>query len=201
MPTQVADRLAWGYLESDINDFSKWALNNDIAHEVVAFLRWKPELLSAFDPKVDVCPSPRSWEGVSDLVKEAQRLRAKGILLPLSVEQHGYAGVVGEGAAIEFMGFLQVYRDLPDPAAMLLNPATCQIPTEPSVLCALCAVLAKKATDANMQAIVTIANRLLASQHGEFSVLLVTQAVGLNAKLSNTRAFVEWATRNQHVLV
>ena len=39
-----------------------------IRPEVIAFLRFRPELLSAFDRDANAFPSPRSWEFVSRIL-------------------------------------------------------------------------------------------------------------------------------------
>lgn len=202
MPSHIADRWVWGELVPDVGDWCKWAINNGIMTELIAFLRWrgegtvidgetKPGLLSAFDPKKDVSPTCRSWTSVSKQMAAAHKLH-----IPTGIEMQGYAGKVGEGAAVELMGFLSVYRNLPDPQAMLMNPDTCPIPEKPDVLCALSAILAKKASDANMDRVVKIANRM----QDEFSVLMITQATMLNPKLSSTRAFIDWAEKHQEAL-
>src|SRR5882724_8207438 len=50
-------------LVPDLNDWCVWAASTDIAPEVIAFLRFRPELFSYFKPTADLTnsPSPRTW--------------------------------------------------------------------------------------------------------------------------------------------
>lgn len=195
MPSHIASRFNWLSMEADVGDWCQWALNNGIETELIGFIRWRSELLSAFDPSQDVSPTCRAWEYVNrNLI--AHKKRKLSDKLPASVEERLHAGHIGNGAAAELMGYLQVFRTLPDPSAMLMNPDKCEIPTQPATLCAICATLARKATDTNMDRVVRLANRM----QDEYSVLLVTQAVQRDAKLSSTRPFISWAEKHQDAL-
>ena len=57
-------------LTADINDWCVWAVGAGIAPEVIAFLRFRPELLCAFDPTSDLTnsPLPRTWHQVSKIL-------------------------------------------------------------------------------------------------------------------------------------
>lgn len=196
MPSQISSRFCQLTMEPDIGDWTKHALAKKFEWETIGFLRWKDELLSKFDPNAEASPTCRSWEYVSKATKVAKALAAKGNALPPMVEERGYAGLVGNGAAAEYMGFISVFRNLPDPTAMLANPDRCTIPEAPDVLSALSSKLAKMATDNNMDRLVRLANRL----PDEFSVLTVTSAVMLNEKLSRTTPYIEWAVKHQAVM-
>jgi hypothetical protein len=190
MPSALANRFVHLDYDVDLNDWTKWALGAGVATEVVAFIRFRPELLNAFDPSRKAFPTPRTWEFVSDILATS----------PSPVIEHDlYAGTVGEGAAAEFVGFLKVMRTLPNPDACLLNPSTAPVPSErePATLYALASALSRKATTGNFDRVVTYANRL----PPEFSVLLVKAATGRDPGLQSTRAFIEWAAANSDVLI
>jgi len=63
--------------------------------------------------------------------------------------RHVPNGGIGRGAAIEFTGFLRVFRSLPSLDGILLNPATAPVPDEPSALCAVATGLARRTTEQN----------------------------------------------------
>ena len=44
--------------------------------------------------------------------------------VPAEAEYECFKGAVGEGAAAEFVGFMRIYRKLPNPDAILMNPDT-----------------------------------------------------------------------------
>lgn len=190
MPSALANRLVHLDFETDLDDWVSWAVRNEIPTEVVAFLRFRPNLLHEFDPKRSekAFPSPRSWEFASNIFSARPDPEiAYGL----------FAGTVGEGAAAELLGFMRVFRDLPEPEAVLNAPDTHDIPEDPATLYALCEVLAGKASARNMENIVRFAMRL----PPEFSVLLIRDAVKNDEKLVDTPAFNKWAAVHSDVLI
>lgn len=190
MPSALANRLSHLDFEPDLDDWCRWALGAGIVPEVIAFLRFRPELLNAFDPKAAsrAFPTPRSWERVSEILAAGPAVE---------IEHELFTGTVGEGAAAELIGFLRIYRQLPSPDAVLLAPEQADVPTDPAVLYALTGALIRKASDANFDRVVTYGNRL----PPEFSVLLVRDAVTRVPGLQQTRAFQGWAATNTDVLI
>ena len=116
---------------------------------------------------------------------------------PRDIELECYQGTVGSGAGAEFAAFVQVWRELPNPDSVLMNPGTADVPSEPSVLYALSAALARKATDQTAGALVEYANRL----PREFSVLLIRDSARRSADFQSTRAYIKWCADNSDVLL
>lgn len=174
-------------LETHLDDSTSWMIDHDVAPEVVAFIRFRPNLLHDFDPQRDVNPTPRSWvEGVSAVLGN----------VPSEAEYECFKGAIGEGAAAEFLGFLRIYRKLPNPDAILLNPDTADVPTDPATLYALSGAIAERASTSNMDRVVTYVSRMPA----EFSVLAISYAIRKKPELANTQAFTNWAVKHQDVL-
>jgi hypothetical protein len=190
MPSALANRFVHLTVEPDVNDWVQWALGEGLAIEVIAFVRFRPSLLNAFDPgrNEKAFPTPRSWHVASRLL---QSKPSEPIRYDL------FAGTVGEGAAAEFLGFLRVYETLPNPDSILMNPASADVPTDPAVLYALTGALARKASDQTADNLMAYADRLPA----EFSVLLVKDSLRHNPAFVNTRGYVAWATNHQDVLL
>ncbi|MEV0823757.1 AAA family ATPase [Nonomuraea rubra] len=67
-------------------------------------------------------PSPRSWEAVAKLMAACKAAGAPPEVLDVLV-----AGAVGEGAALEFLSWLE-HLDLPDPVAVLADPDAFELP-------------------------------------------------------------------------
>jgi hypothetical protein len=173
--------------ETHLDDSSSWMIDHGVNPMVIAFTRFRPDLLHDFDPQRDVNPTPRSWvEGVSDIIGK----------IPAEAEYECFKGAIGEGAAAEFVGFMRIYRKLPNPDAILLNPETADVPTDPATLYALSGALADRATEANLERVVTYTSRMPA----EFSVLAISHAVRKDPDLSSTQAFTNWAIKHQDVL-
>ncbi len=190
MPSALANRFVHIDFDVDADDWQAWALDNGIALEVAAFLRFRPSLLYAFDPQKDekAFPTPRSWEFVSRIVEMHPSA-------PPDLEL--VAGTVGEGAASEFCGYLRIFRNLPDPDQLLASPETAVVPEDPATLYAICELLSVKADIQNLPRILSYAKRL----PSEFSVLLVRDAVRADQTLIQTQAFNEWAAEYADVLL
>ncbi|MCP3712474.1 ATP-binding protein [Paraburkholderia sp. CNPSo 3274] len=170
-------------LEATIEEWSAWAVANDIAPELFAFLRFRPDLLSVQKTSRDIeaTPSPRSWGFVA---------KTMGVV-PKELELISHAGSVGEGPATELLAFIQIYRQLPSPAAVLATPDVAPIPEAPSALYAISAALAMYANESNFERVVIYTERLIAAGLGEFAALLVTDALRKTPDLANTHAFIK----------
>jgi len=189
MPTPLANRFIHIDFDVDMDDWIKWALTTGIQTEIIAFLRYRPELLHQFDPQKNekAFPTPRSWEFTSQILKVAGS----------AVEYDLVSGIVGEGAASELIGFLNIFRSLPDPDLVIMAPDKADVPTDPATLYAICGALAHRASDQNFVNIVKYANRLPV----EFSVLLVRDAIESDETLVSTRAFIQWSADHSDVLI
>ena len=190
MPSPLTNRFVHLDFGVDLDDWTKWATKHGIATEVIAFLRFRDELLHDFDPKRSekAFPTPRSWEFVSNIVGSGT--------VTNGIEYSLIAGAVGEGAAAEFMGFLKIARSIQSPDMILMNPEKGDIPEEAATLYAISTALARKATGNNMDRVVTYANRL----PDEFSVLLVKDALDRDPAVANTRAYIEWVSEHHEVM-
>ena len=194
MPSALANRFVHLSVDVDLEDWTAWALGAGIAIEVIAFLRFRPALLHAFDPSKNekAFPTPRSWEMVSDLLLSDP---------PEVVRYDLYSGCVGDGAAAELLGFLRIWESLPNPDAVLLNPATAPVPSvqdgQGATLYALCGALARKAGPGNADNFFAYANRLPA----EFSVLLAKDVLARSPAMANTRGYIGWAAAHADTLI
>lgn len=190
MPSALANRFVHLDFEVDVDEWLAWAQKNDIKAEVTAFVRFRPNLLHAFDPQKEdkAFPTPRSWEFVSRIIKAY-----RGMLPDLEL----IAGVVGEGAAAEFCGYLRIFHNLPDPERLLESPESAVVPEDPATLYAVCELLSGKTREDNISQIMTYAGRL----PPEFSVLLVRDAARANSAIVQTPAFNEWAAAHAEVLL
>lgn len=173
--------------ETHLDDWTSWAIDHNVQPEVISFIRFRSGLLHDFDAQRDQNPTPRSWvEGVSDVMG----------LVPPEAEYETFKGAVGEGAAAEFTGYLRIYRKLPNPDGILLNPDKGEVPTDPATLYALSGSLAQRCSEANFDRACTYFERM----PPEFSVLAVSHAVRRNPDLANTQAFIKWSVKHQTVL-
>ena len=186
MSSAVANRMRHLYVRADLESWIRWAVDKDIAWEVIFFLQMRPELLHQFDPrsKEHAFPSPRTWEFVSDDVAAAEKH-------PISaeIERAGYVGTVGEAAGNEFCAFLRIKRQLPHPQTIIDDPKGAVIPEDPSAQVAMAGALYKLADDTNFDAIVTYSERPdMRRELGEFTV---SQCVKRDPKLQYNASYVK----------
>lgn len=190
MPSALANRFVHLDFSVDADSWLEWAEEAGLSEEILAFIRFRPKLLHDFDPKKNdkAFASPRSWEFAARILAAEPAPDVELSLLK---------GTVGPGAAAEFAGFSRMFRQLPDPDAILDHPATAAVPEEPATLYALCEALAKKAGQDTAESIVAYASRL----PSEFGVLLVRDAVKQHKPMVESPAFSQWATANSEVLL
>ncbi|MBN3785659.1 ATP-binding protein [Burkholderia sp. Ac-20353] len=169
-------------LEPTINDWTAWAVNHGVPPELIAFLRFRPDLLSVVKTNRDIeaSPSPRSWGFVAKVFPS----------VPAHLLTHAVSGAVGEGAASEFVSFLSIFRAIPAVDAIVMNPDLGAIPDEPSVLYALTTALACHANDGNFDRVLRYAERLIDAGWREFTAVLVRDAVQRKPELQNHYAFI-----------
>lgn len=187
MPTPLRNRFVHLEFEVDLQEWSEWAIRAGVRPEVIAFLRFRPELLSIFSRDENAFPSPRSWEFVSRILNSRP---------DQSVEHELIAGAVGTGAATEFSAFLRMFRELPNIDAILLNPNQEPVPENAAAQYAVASALARSASDSNFDRICQYLNRMPT----EFSVLSVRDASLYTPAIRSTAAYTKWAVENHHVL-
>lgn len=177
-------------LTPDLEDWVSWALNAGLPTELIAFIRFRPGLLHDFQPSADITnsPCPRTVANVGALMD---------LGLSPELEYEAYAGAAGEGFAAELLGFLRIFRKLPNPDSVLLNPEQADVPTDAATLYALCGALARKASENTMDRLVRYTLRLPA----EFQVLLIRDSMHNDGQVVNTRAFIDWSSKNADVLI
>jgi hypothetical protein len=187
MPTPLRNRFVHLDFEVDVQEWSEWAIKTSIRPEVIAFIRFRPELLSAFDRDSNAFPSPRTWEFVSRILNSKPDPSAEHELI---------AGAVGSGPATEFSAFLRTFRELPNIDAILLNPTQEPVPENAAAQYAVASVLARCASDSNFDRIY----RYLKRMPTEFNILSVRDASLYSPAIRSTAAYTNWAVENHHVL-
>ncbi len=190
MPTALSNRMVHLDFEVSADDWQHWALGAGVREEVRAFLRFRPKLLHDFDPHSAsrAFASPRSWSFVSAILDACPEK---------NVEYDLFRGAVGDGAAAEFMGFLQIWRSLPSVDGILETPLEAPVPPDPAALYAISEALGARAKWENMPAVTTYLERLPV----EFAILCMRQAVCRDQGLVESPAFAEWAQNHADVLV
>ena len=189
MSEALANRFVHLDFDVDLDDWCKHAASVGIAPEVIAFLRFRPNLLHSYDraSTEKAYPSPRSWEFTSKILNASPAAH---------IEHALYSGTVGSGPAAEFTGFLSIYRNLPAIDAILREPQSAMVPTDPGPLFAISAALARRSTVANFAKVMEYCDRM----PREYAVYAIKDATARDAALCDTVTFVKFATENADIM-
>jgi hypothetical protein len=141
MPAPLANRFSHFEVEVNLDDWVTWAYASGIDERVIAFLRFRPELLFDFDPAHNpvAFPSPRSWEFTH------RALQKFGHFPDILVG--ALQGCVGPAAGIELNAFIQNLDNLPDIDGILDGDET-QVPDEIDLQYAVASALVGRALKA-----------------------------------------------------
>lgn len=172
-------------LEVNVNDWCEWAINTGLPAEIIAFIRFRPELLYKFEPTKEIIntPSPRTVHNLAKLFT---------LGLPDELQFEAFKGATGEGFTAEFMAFLKMYKLLPSIDKILIAPDSVECPSEPSQLFAISTALAGRINDVNA----SNAFKFISKMPLEFQTLCVKDLMTRNKEAHTLPAFAGWAIKN-----
>ncbi len=200
MPAPLANRFSHFEVETHLDDWVLWAYRNGIDERVIAFLRFRPELLFDFDPAHNpvAFPSPRSWEFAH---RGLQKFGDHGDLL-----QGALQACVGPAAGIELTAFVNSLEQMPDLDAIVAGqevPVPEEIDLQYAVAAALVgrAIRARDAGDGTqvMGHILDYAQRFPQREMGIMLVSDLHRAVGQD--LFQVPEFNQWAQAVSDVML
>ena len=200
MPAPLANRFSHFEFEVNLDDWVAWAYANGIDERVIAFLRFRPELLFDFDPAHNpvAFPSPRSWEFAH---RALQKFGERPDVLVGSLQ-----ACVGPAAGIELHAFVENLENLPDLDAILRGdevPVPEPIDLQYAVASSLVgrAIRARETADGNavMGCILDYARRFPQREMGVMLVSDMHRAVG--EELFAVPQFSDWANQVADVML
>lgn len=190
IPTHLRDRLMFLPVEADLEDVVAYLQRNHGDERVCGYLRARPEYLHKFDRDQTACPSPRSWDRVSTILRKFK-------VDPLCMS-YAIAGQVGQEASADFQVYLKVTSQMPDIDGIINAPGRAEIPSNLSILHAVCAALSKRMTDVNAGNIITYMKRL---PQQEFSAFIMKDAINRDPELKKSNAVRQWVLTDGKALI
>ena len=190
MPAALSNRFIHLDYEVDFEDWRKWALDKEIQPLVVSFLSLRQELLFNMERSDKGFPTPRSWEMVSDMLGAlgGNTKDAQDILI----------GIVGEGAAIEFMAYCENALSEEAIKRILKDPENATLPEKLGDQYALISYVSVAAKDAKtMDAAASLILRL----KPELAVLLLRNLLQRQPKFSTNKKVVEFIKSHKDVIL
>jgi len=141
MPAPLANRFSHFEVTANLDDWASWAYAHGIDERLIAFLRFKPDLLFAFDAGRTLAgemafPSPRSWEFAH---RALQKFGDSPQLLVGAL-----TACVGQAAGVECAAFIDSLERLPDLDA-ITEGREATVPVEIDLQYAVAAALAGRA--------------------------------------------------------
>jgi hypothetical protein len=195
MPRPLRNRFVHLHLDADITDWCRWAVSSGVRPEIIAFLRFKPDLLHDGDATLDqnAWPTPRSWEMASNVLNGASKQTGSA---KAEIEAQLLEGTIGPATTAEFVGFLRLFRQLPSIDEILLNPETAPLPDDPSAQIAIATALGRAMSDQSITKGVKYLNRMPT----EMRVLTMRDAAARDRAITHTPEFVRFGVEHAEVI-
>jgi hypothetical protein len=192
MPAPLANRFSHYEVDINLDDWVAWAYANNIDERLIAFLRFRPELLFEFDPAHNpvAFPSPRSWEFSHRALQKFGDLPA---LLTGALQ-----ACVGPAAGVELSAFVENLDKLPDIDAIVRGDVV-KVPRETDLQYAIAAALVGRAIRARQESdaqlvfgnIIEFAGSF---PHREMGVMLVSDMYrAIGQEIFRVPQFTRWA--------
>jgi hypothetical protein len=192
IPSPLVSRFASHVtLDVSVDDWTSYAVQKNLAPEVIAFFRLRRELLNGFDPAKWTPDTPYCCPRTAEFLAEKVAACA-----PNNPSLAQIASCVGAGTGAEFFGFLDIYKEVPSLEQILLDPKGAPVPPQPDARWAVVSGLARKVTKGNVDRVFTE----LARVPKEFEVCSVRDAMKICKEITATSAFVKWASANTAIL-
>jgi hypothetical protein len=181
------------------DEWLAWAVNNDVAPEVMAFSREFPQVFQRYDDlqagdknpyifnptvgQVRAFCSPRSLEKASNIIKARDALGEA--MLPALI------GTIGESAARDMEAMVHLADQLPSYASILKDPLKAKLPEGAGAYFLLAFSLAARADETNLDALMAYVERF---EQFEATALFVSTLASNKAKVGiacKNRAFTK----------
>lgn len=183
----LASRFTHLETEPDLDDWCAWACKNGIEPATIAFLRFRPELLHQYSATDRAFPCPRTWAFVSRITAQHP---------DKEIELELFSGTVGQGAAIEYAAFLQLYRNIPSIDSILLAPEKAPVPTRDAAsLWAISSALARRASDTNLRRVIRYLDRM----PQEYAAMAMRDVASRDGSLMTADGATEWIVAHPEV--
>jgi hypothetical protein len=180
--TAMQSRMIHLELGTDKDAFIEWGSKNGIDFRLLAYINFKPSVITSFDPnhKDYTFTCPRTVEFGSDLIKDRPVLDHDDLTL--------LAGCLGEGNAMEFYGFCDIFQDLPTIKEIVKSPKDAKYINSPSFKCGISSFIAEHMTEKNIEPLLEYTKRL----SPEFQAITARQAYRNNNALISNEFMVKW---------
>jgi len=182
LSTAMQSRLAHIEMELHHGEFMDFATANAWDPRILAYLEFQPQKLHNFKPdhtdRTFACP--RTWDFANRLIK-GKAVINKPLL----------SGVIGEGVAVEFCTYAELFAQLPSYTAICSDPENTNLPRDPGPLYATVTMMGDKFSRSSFKDAAKYADRL----PPEFQVLYLKSVKRRDAAFVRDQEFVKRSKR------
>lgn len=195
LSTALQSRLVHLVIKVCQKAWDKWAVKSGIDHRIRSYINFETKMLHNFSPTHNdlTYSCPRTWEFLSRILKNWSERGMTDIparKLPV------LAGVVGDGAARNFLTFTKVYDRIPTLEQILADPEHVSFGDDPSMQYALSGMLADKIDVDNADILVRFIQRL----EIDFQLITLRSGIRRDPKLQVTQGIKDWFRLNNQEL-
>jgi hypothetical protein len=188
-PMPLNNRLIHFEAVNTVDDFCIYAQSQGVPSVFMAFWNFCADLVNTYDPKKTqaIVATPRTWFTAVELWQDKR--------LSPEIKEAAMIGAIGEGPAVQFLGFVDVWQSLPNIDKIKKNPDTYEVPEELSIKYATAMMVSEKMTPDNVDALHTYLKRFTA----EFVVMAWQLATARDAELFDADAYMDYVKRYREV--
>ena len=126
MPAPLCNRMTWFEVKTSVKAWCDYAQSVGVPPMFIAFMNYRKNLLHTFDAEKPekVFATPRTW---------MKAVKYYNSSLKDDMKRSAMLGAIGEGPAMEFWGFHDIWYKVLPIKTILADPKGCAVPTEESM--------------------------------------------------------------------
>lgn len=187
MSTALQSRMIHFQTKVDAANWLTWA-GKHIDYRIVGFIGFRPSLIvGSLDHEDFTFPCPRTWTFLSKMINGVE---------DITFIKNLASATIGEGTAMEFVSFLQVYKTLPSWEDIITKPEQVKVPTEMSIAFALASLIGARVDANTLPAVLTFAHRM----DTEVQIVMLKLILGKNPELQTHQSVLNWVKANSSLI-
>ena len=190
----------------DADEWIEWALNNDIAPEVIAWVRQFPHALASYtDGNQDenlyiynprkmqtAFVSPRSLERVSNIIKKRKDIDSDSLICAMT-------GAIGEAASRDMQAYIEYSDQLPEWETIISSPKTAIVPDTAGASAIVIFSAISRVDKSSIDKFMEYLDRFNSEWQACFAINIAKNPSKQAIAFSSGK-FTEWVTKNEDLL-
>ena len=185
------DRFTILNVQADKESYLEWARTHNVHPSVMAYVNFNEDVLCSQD--IDDFaggPSPRS---ISTLGKLVDRLSGRTL-------EATCQGKLGKRYGMEFYGFLDFWRQIPNMDQILNDPDNADVPNRLEIQWCTMAAIGRQMTKESVPNVMRYLQRFESSNQATFITSCFRDAGARDKKIISQTAFTDWLVKNQDIV-